>query len=198
MSVKFRPVCRLRLLADLNVTLICNGGRSIIRAQLDGPAEAGSADDYWLEPISVGVTPISSGTINLLSSYANLVPLVSGAPQALYINTRNEIPIIMPNCEAIWIPENPVAAIPDSWFMRPDCEITPNVLGSRLDAAGDVVRLVRNPANNQLITLEGGTFFDEFDLSRDNNTLDVAAFHPDDGDMIISVTARYGIYTRQL
>lgn len=148
-------------------------------------AEAGSVDDYWLEPVSVGVTPISNGTINLLASYANLVPLVSGAPQTLYINARNEVPIIMPNCEAIWIPENPTAVIPDSWFMRPDCEITPNSLASRLDAADDVVRLVRNPANNQLITLEGGTFFDEFDLSRDNNTLDVAAFHPDDGDMII-------------
>ena len=148
-------------------------------------AEAGSIDDFWIAPLGFDTTTITADTINELASYTTLVPQVSDAPLATYINNRNEVFALWSNHEAIWTPEDPAAALPLSWRVRSEQQLTNPPLASRMDANGDMVRLVRNLQNNQLVSLEGGTFFDEFDLSLNNTTLDIAAFHPDDGDMIV-------------
>lgn len=156
------------------------------RGTIGWTVEAGSPDEYWLEPLVFEIEPIMSASVNELIKFATITLEAMGTPTATYINDRNEIVLIWSNREVVWSPIDISAPIPNmQWRITTDRQLVNPPLATRLDVGGEVVKLTRNPANNQLINWERGTFFDEFDLSLPNTTIDIAAFHPDDGDMIM-------------
>lgn len=170
----------------------CNSGLLWWQVNYQGTigwtGEAGSSDDYWLVPLSLAnaVPSISSANTGTLRSIASLVSRASGTPISVHINQRNEVIATGSNHQTVWTPIDPTVSLSSLvWNVRSERELPIKPLATRLDSGGQVVSLIPSPTNATQIRLEGGVFYDEFDLSRDNSTFDVGAFHPADGDMIV-------------
>lgn len=149
--------------------------------------EAGSPDDYWLEPVSIGVESINAGTLIRLNPVATLTSDVSDSLASIYINQRNDIiGTWLDRRQWVWNPSDPTLGRPDTTWSSPTLrQLTAKPLATRLDSAGQVVMMIPSQSRSTQIQLTGGTYFDEFDLSRDNASFDIAVFHPIDGDMLV-------------
>jgi len=145
--------------------------------------EAGAADDYWVEPIFANaVFPI---TINSVNSLAPVVTLSSDASipniednVSVFINQQKQV-------IGVWA-DHFVKASPfgESWSTPLTEQIANVPLASGLNSSGQVVGLVESPTGVIRIRLEDGVLIDQFYLLQDNVVVDVAAFHPNDGNIL--------------
>jgi len=169
----------------------CNSGLQWWQVNYQGTigwtAEAGSVEDYWLEPVAVGVETINAGTLIRLNPVDTLQPDVSNTLFSLHINDRNDIiGTWRDNRQWTWTPSDPTLGRPDTTWVNPTLSELPNfALATSLDAAGQVVTMIPSTINSTQIQLTGGIFFDEFDLSRDSSTFNIGAIHPTDNDMLV-------------
>ncbi len=149
--------------------------------------EAGSSDDYWIEPVAIGVESINAGTLIRLNPVITFSADASGLYTSLHINQRSDIIGTWRDFrQFVWKPSDPTLGRPDTTWLTPTRnQLTAIPFATRLDSAGQVVTMIPSQAHSTQIQLTGGTYFDEFDLSRNNVLFDIAAFHPIDGDMLV-------------
>lgn len=98
----------------------CNGGLQWWQVNYNGTigwtAEAGSPDDYWLEPVITGLVPISPQNVNQI---APIQSFTAPAPETIYITGRSEILTYGNNIYSSWSLANPAASPQDyTWVSR--------------------------------------------------------------------------------
>ena len=149
--------------------------------------EAGSVEDYWLEPIGIGVETINPDTLIRLGQVALITPDVTGENRSIYINGRNDIiGTWLDGRQWTWNPDDPTLERPDTSWINPTLQELPEFpLATNLDVAGQVVTMIPSLIDSTQIQLTGGTYFDEFDLSRNNKAFNIGAIHPLDSDMLV-------------
>jgi|GEM_PF-3430159 len=169
----------------------CNSGLQWWQVNYQGTigwtAEAGSVDDYWLEPVGLTVETINIGTLARLGQVDTLTPDITGVYRSLFINGRNDIiGVYSDGRRWTWNPTDPTLARPDTTWTAPNLTQLPDFpIASQLDSTGQVIAMVPSTTNGTQVQLAGGTFFDEFDLSRDNRLFNNGAIHPIDNDMLV-------------
>ncbi len=169
----------------------CNGGLLWWQVNYQGTigwtGEASSVEDYWLEPVGVDVESINVATLIRLGQVVKLTPDVAGVSRSIHINGRYDIiGTWLDNRQWSWSPDDPTIQRPDTSWVNPILrELGDFPLATDVDVTGQVVTMIPSLINGTQIQLVGGTYFDEFDLSRNNRTFNIGAIHPIDSDMLV-------------
>lgn len=147
--------------------------------------EAGSADDYWLEPIFFNtVVPINISNVIDIEPVATISPpssVFSDSYSALYINQLKEV-------FGVWggsyLKASPVGEL---WGTPTTGGFVQVPSASHINANGELELLVAFGSPMRTVTLSSdlSMFIDEFYLFQDGVTLDTATYHPDDGNIVV-------------
>lgn len=148
--------------------------------------EAGSPDDYWLEPLfATTASPINVSTINRLTQVASLSSGQNAPPRNLYITARNEIAGTWEDHAILWVPTDPNLLASDlSWITPTDNQLPSIPMSEPVEVSDQWVRLYRSLSSHTTIDMAGGLYFGQYDLGIGSSTLDVGAIHPT-GDMLV-------------
>jgi hypothetical protein len=147
--------------------------------------EAGSADDYWLEPIfSTSVIPINISNIAGLETVVTIIPpspVFSNSYRALYISQLNDV-------FGVW-GDSYIQASPqgESWSAPVQNLFIQPPFASQLNASGQAEVLVAFGSPLRVVTILAdlsGTV-DEYYFLQDGVRIDTAVFHPDDGKIVV-------------